>query len=346
MKLPKGRSRWIAIGTLIAAVLVAVLWLARPDRTAEPRDTGPDKIIARGRLEPWGRVHLVSGPSEGGTIVELRVEEGSRVKTGDVLAVLDRYDAAQAALASAQSDADLSRLQQRQVSAGAKTSDITAQQALVASRQAELARAQSQLDRARGLDAKRFISADALEERVLASRRSEEALRQAQASLQAMTETRPIDQQVATAQVAQASARLASAMVTRERALIRAPIDGSVLAVYARSGGTLGGRGLLTLGNIDRVIAIAEFDEDVATRIRVGQPVAMTLRGSSEAYRGRIYRVLNDVNRNDRPTSDVLTGRDARVVEAEIHFDPGQTIPKLIGAEVTITASVARQNRK
>lgn len=346
MKLPKGRSRLMAVGASIAVVLAATIWLWQPDSTPEHQDAGPDKIIARGRLEPWGRVHLVSGPSEGGTIVELRVNEGSRVKTGDVLAVLDRYDAAQAALASAQSDADLSRLQQRQVSAGAKASDIAAQRALVAAREAELGRAQSQLDRAKGLDAKRFISADALEERVLASRRSEEALRQAQASLKAMTETRPIDQQVATAQVAQASARLASAMVARERTMVRAPINGSVLAVYARSGSALGGGGLLTLGNIDRIIAIAEFDEEVATRIRVGQPVAMTMRGSSETYRGRVYRVLNDVNRNDRPTSDVLTGRDARVVEAEIHFDPGQTVPKLVGAEVTITASVAKPNRK
>ena len=343
MKLPNGRSRLVVLGASMAVLLLAIAWLAWPAKLVDPQDEGPDKIIARGHLEPRGRVHLVSGPSEGGTVVQLRVDEGARVNKGDVLAVLDRYDVAQADLASAQRDADLSRLQQRQVSAGAKTSDIAAQQALVRTRRAELARAQSQLDRAN--DAKRFISADALEERALATRRSEEALRQAQASLQAMTETRPIDRQVATAQVAQASARLASSMVARERAVIRAPIAGSVLALYARTGSALGARGLLTLGDIDTVIAVAEFDEQIAPQIEAGQPVTMTLRGSPKTYRGRVFRVLTDVNRNDRPTSDVLTGRDARVVEAEIHFEPGQKVPKLIGAEVTITASVAKPRR-
>lgn len=336
MTLPQRRRRWMAIGGAAAIVLVAVLFLMLR-QPAAPAATDAGRIVGRGRLEPIGRVHLVSGPSEGGTIAELRVEEGAHVRQGQILAVLDRYASADAAVLSAERDVEVARLQRRQVSAGAKEADVAAQQALVGTRQAELQRAQQQFDRADKLNAQRFISADALEERGLAVQRGHEALDQARASLRAMTQTRPIDQEVAEAQIQQADARLAGARATLERAVIRAPIDGTVLAIYVRSGGALGTQGLMTIGDISQMIAVGEFDEEIAARVRPGQRAMVALRGGGLAFRGRVFRMLSNVSRNDRTTSDVLTGRDARVAEAEIHFDAGQRVPPLVGAEAVVT---------
>lgn len=295
--------------------------------------------MGRGRLEPMGRVHLVSGPFEGGTVADLRVEEGARVKRGQILAVLDRYESANADVVAAERDLQLARLQRRQVSAGAKQADIGAQAALVSSREAELQRARAQYERANRLSSAGFVSVDTLEERNLAVQRGQEALNQARGSLRGMTETRPIDQDVAQAQAALAEARLAGARATRERALIRSPIDGTVLSLYVRSGGTLGTQGLLSVGDISQMIAIGEFDEQIAARIRPGQRVTVTMRGDARPYRGRIVRILNDVNRNSRSTSDVLAGRDARIAEADIWFDPGQPVPRLVGAETVVTVT-------
>ena len=332
------RMRWIVPAAVVAIAAVAlVAWVAR-DRPVAPVAQA-ERIIGRGRLEPIGRVHLVSGPSEGGTIAELRVEEGAQVTRGQVLAVLDRYTSADAAVLAAERDLQLSRLQDRQVSAGAKQADIVAQDALVSSREAELQRARAQYDRAESLKTKGFVSVDTLEERDLVVRRGQEALNQARAGLRAMTQTRPIDQDVARAQIALAQAQLAGAQATRERTLIRAPIDGTVLALYVRSGGTLGTQGLMTIGDIREMIAVGEFDEEVATRIRTGQRVAVTLRGNARQFHGRVVRVLNDVSRNSRSTSDVLIGRDARIAEAEIRFDPGQRVPRLVGAETVVSVT-------
>ena len=332
------RVRWIALGVVVALVIATLLIWALRDRNVPP-PVQAELIIGRGRLEPTGRVHLVSGPSEGGTVAELRVNEGDSVRRGQILAVLDRYDSADANVIAGTRDLQLSRLQDRQVSAGAKQEDIVAQDALIASREAELRRARAQFDRADSLKAKGFVSVDTLEERELVVRQAQEALSQARAARRAMTQTRPIDQDVAQAQVAVAQSRLKGAEANRERSLIRAPIDGTVLALYVRSGGTLGVQGLLTVGDIRQMIAVGEFDEEVATRIHVGQRVTVTLRGNKRPFLGRIARVLNDVSRNSRSTSDVLNGRDARIAEAEIHFDPGQPVPRLVGAEAVVTVT-------
>ena len=335
MKWPTGRARWMAAGAVVVLIVIASGLALRDPEVA--RIEQPDRVIGRGRLEPIGRVHIVSGPSEGGTVSVLRVEEGDQVARGDVLAVLDRYEGNNAAVLAAERDLQLAQLHRRQVSAGAKEADISAQQALVSGREAELTRSRAQFERANRLSSAGFVSVDTLEERALAVQRGQEVLKQARGSLRAMTETRPVDRDVASAQVALAEAQLAGARATRERSLIRAPIDGTVLSVYVRSGGTLGTQGLMSVGDIRQMIAVGEFDEQVATRIRPGQQVAVTLRGNGKAFRGRIVRILNDVNRSARTTSDVLVGRDARIAEAEIHFNPGQKVPRLVGAEAVVT---------
>ncbi|MES2495951.1 MAG: HlyD family efflux transporter periplasmic adaptor subunit [Pseudomonadota bacterium] len=333
-----GRRRWLApaIGVLAVLAVIAAWAMLRP------RPTPPvqaEKIIGRGRLEPRGRVHLVSGPPEGGTVIELRVEEGAQVKRGQILAVLDRYETADAAVLAAERDLQLSRVQRRQVGAESKDADIVAQDALVSSRDAELKRARAQYDRAERLIAKGFVTIDTLEERGLSVTRAQEALNQARATRRSLTETRPVDRDVAAAQVGLTEARLAEARAARERALIRSPIDGTVLALYTRSGGSLGTSGLMTVGDISEMIAVGEFDEQLATRVRPGQTAIVTLRGSRHPYHGTIVRILNDVNRDSRSTSDVLTGRDARIAEAEIRFRPGQKVPRLVGAEAVVSVT-------
>ncbi len=334
MKTVKVRVAVIVIGIMI---LGGVCYHLAGKPSERPAIAAPANIIvARARIEPAGRVHLVSGPSGGGTIADLKVREGDRVRAGQVLAVLDSFASAEAALRTAEQQVKVAKLERQRVSAGAKPADISAQSAQVEARIAELQRAQSQFERAKKLNDSRFISTDQFEERALAVRRAQEAVNVARSTLRAMTETRPIDDRIAAAKIAEAEARLAAAAAERDRAIVRAPIDGTVLTIFARTGAALAEQGLLTLGNVDRPIAIAEIDEMVAARVRPGQPAEITLRGDGHTLRGRVTRVMRDVDRSGRPTSDVLTGRDARIVEAEIEFVRGQRQPSLVGQEATV----------
>ncbi|WP_029014971.1 HlyD family secretion protein [Niveispirillum irakense] len=333
-----GRGWQVAAGAVGLLGLLALLavWAWPAPEAAPVLADGTDRILARGRIEPAERVHIISGPTGGGTIATLAVREGSRVAAGDRLAVLDRLPEAEAAVQVAERDLELAGLELSQVKAGAKLAEIEAQRAAVATREAELERAESQLARARTLGDRKFVSPDALEEQELAAARSRESLLEARARLAALTEIRPADIAVAEARIAQAQARLDQARAERDRMIITAPVAGTVLAVHARPGETLGGEGLLALGNLDNLIVIGEFDEQVAPRVRVGQAVEVTLRSDGQSLSGKVTKIYNSINRAGRPTSDVLNGRDARIVEAEIAFDPGQSVPPLIGAEATV----------
>ncbi|MEQ8250932.1 MAG: FtsX-like permease family protein [Oceanibaculum nanhaiense] len=131
-------------------------------------------------------MHVVSGPSLGGTIAELRVKEGQRVKRGDILAILDTYDTRTASVIVAEKSFALAELELQQVRWGAKQADIEAQKALVAMRAAELKRAERQVERGRSLVAREIISDDTNELRSLEMQRARENLRQAEARTQAL----------------------------------------------------------------------------------------------------------------------------------------------------------------
>ncbi|MFO7630139.1 MAG: efflux RND transporter periplasmic adaptor subunit [Prochlorococcaceae cyanobacterium] len=98
-----GRRRWWLVGAgLLLAVLAASRWLpsrapqaARPaaesKRTAEPARI--EAVSALGRLEPEGDIRLLAAPITGiggsPRITELLVEEGERVRQGQLLARFD-----------------------------------------------------------------------------------------------------------------------------------------------------------------------------------------------------------------------------------------------------------------
>ncbi|MDJ0798864.1 MAG: ABC exporter membrane fusion protein [Calothrix sp. MO_167.B12] len=96
-------------------------------------------VTALARLEPRGEVIKLSAPStiEGSRVERLLVKEGDRVKTGQVVAILDNHDKRQAALEEAKGALEVARANLARVKAGAKQGEINAQQATIARLQAE-----------------------------------------------------------------------------------------------------------------------------------------------------------------------------------------------------------------
>lgn len=74
MKTVKVRVAVIIIGIII---LGGACYHLADEPPEQPAIAVPaNVIVARARIEPAGRVHLVSGPSGGGTIADLKVREG------------------------------------------------------------------------------------------------------------------------------------------------------------------------------------------------------------------------------------------------------------------------------
>lgn len=331
-----------AVGAVLLLVGFSIFYLTgRNDGSALPaakaaQPAAPTVVVARGRIEPLERLHVISGPSHGGTIAELRVKEGQRVRNGDILAVIDTYHTRAASVIVAEKSLALAELELQQVRWGAKAADIEAQKALVAMRAAELKRAERQMERGRSLVARDIISDDTNELRSLEMQRARENLRQAEASLRSLTEVRAIDAQIAIAAVEVAVAELERAKAERDQDIIRAPIDGTILTLTTRLGAAIDAGGVLSMADIDQLMVVAEIDATDAPLIQVGDPVTITSDVLPEPVAGKIVRIANRVYRSERPTTDVLAGRDARIVEAEIRVEPPKALPPLVGAEMTV----------
>lgn len=110
--------------------------------TATTANTNIDigAIAATGYLEPQDKVITVSAPAfqEGARVTELLVKRGDKLKSGQVVAILDNRDRLLASLRQAQAQVKIAQARLQQVQAGAKKGDITAQDARFQRTQAEL----------------------------------------------------------------------------------------------------------------------------------------------------------------------------------------------------------------
>jgi len=100
----------------------------------------PKRVTALGRLEPEAQVIRLSAPLalDGDRISRFFVKEGNRVKVGQIVAILDSRDRLQDALQQAEKQVSVAKAKLAQVQAGAKTGDIQAQRAKIATLEAQL----------------------------------------------------------------------------------------------------------------------------------------------------------------------------------------------------------------
>jgi len=134
-------NRWV-IGLIVLATALtgatafySISQFGRAGETPQPTATVPPvvKITALGRLQPETEVVKVSAPLslDKDRLAELLVKRGDRVKVGQIIAILDSRDRLLDALKQAQEQVQVSQARLAQVKAGAKTGEISAQQALI-----------------------------------------------------------------------------------------------------------------------------------------------------------------------------------------------------------------------
>ncbi|MEH2245466.1 HlyD family efflux transporter periplasmic adaptor subunit [Nostoc sp.] len=138
----------LTIITSLAIGGISVYTVMKFQATANEKQKAPVAVVpvvktvtALGRLEPKGEVIKLSAPSaigEGNRVEQLLVKEGDRVKTGQVIAIMDNRDRLQATLAEAQKQVQVTKSRLNQVKAGAKRGEIRARQATVNRVQVEL----------------------------------------------------------------------------------------------------------------------------------------------------------------------------------------------------------------
>ncbi|MBW4552239.1 MAG: biotin/lipoyl-binding protein [Aphanocapsa sp. GSE-SYN-MK-11-07L] len=352
----------VAIAALIASGAGYVAIANRPTPSVISASPAPVATVsALGRLEPDGELIQVFAPTslEGARVERLHVTHGQRIRKGDLIAVLDSYQRRQAALKEAQEQVRVAQAQLRQVEAGAKSGQIraqkrvvdrqrvelqtetTAQAATIARLTAELQNAELEDQRYQALyqegvvsaslrDAKQLtvdtVRQQLTEARVNLSRiqlSRQQQVSEAQANLDQIAEVRPVDVNVARSQVAKAQAAVARAQADLDLATVRSPQAGQVLKIHARPGELVGNQGMISLGQTERMVAVAEVYELDLSRIRVGQTATVISKNNAfpEVLRGQVREVGLEISKQDVLNTDPAAQFDARVVEVKVRLD-------------------------
>ncbi|MFM8525880.1 MAG: HlyD family efflux transporter periplasmic adaptor subunit [Cyanobacteriota bacterium] len=119
---------------------------------------------------------------------------------------------------------------------------------------------------------------------------------------------------------------------------LRAPIQGQVLRINSRVGERPSDKGVLELGDSDRMQAVVEVYESDINRVRIAQSVRLTSEngGFEGALRGVVERINPQVRQRDVLSTDPTGDADARIVEVRVRLDraDAQRVRSLTGLKV------------
>lgn len=285
--------------------------------------SGPTNVSALGRIEPQGQIIRLSPPSslQGAQVKELLVDEGQRVQSGQVVAILDTQESRQATLKKAQTEVEVAKARLAQVKAGAKQGDIEAQRAEIVRLEAELSNAESEFRRNDELYREGAISETDLDSKRLRVEATQAQLDQARGALESVAEVRPEDVQIAEAELNSAIAAVRQAQADLELTYVRSPMDAQIIKIHAYPGEVVGTDGIVEVAQTDVMNVVAQVYETDVTRVQVGQKAVVTGTAFSGELTGEVSQVGLQVSRQDVFENNPLADTDNRIVEVDIRLD-------------------------
>lgn len=268
--------------------------------TACRSDTPQESVRATGHVEVT-EVRLA--PEAGGRVIELAIDEGSRIARGDVILRLDTRDA-ELALQRAKADHAAADAQRRLVEAGARPEDIRQAEAQVAAASSEQAAARAELASAER-DLERFEAllrtnagsvkqrddaatrADIARDRLKGAgdrvRASDETLRR----LRAGSRREEID--AARARADGAAAQVATIEKMLADATLFSPVAGIVTEKLVEQGEIIAARTpVAVVADLDRAWADVFVPEPTVPRLRLGQTATIFTDAGGPGIEGKV----------------------------------------------------------
>lgn len=287
---------------------------------APPRNPFPAAITGLGEVEPVSETIAIA-TDLAGVIAAVHVRPGERVATGAVLVSLDDRRL-RAALAEAEAAVAAARASRDEAAASLASAEAERHRAaLDAARYRDLVRAELAASR------QRFEAAEA------EARKAEAAVALARARIAA-----------AAAALQQAEAALARARVDLDKAVLRAPIAGTVLRVnarpgeYAQPGAT---EPLLVFGDVSALHVRVQLDEIDAPKLARHAPARGFLRGDGTRSAELAFVRIEPLARPKRFLSNAPGERvDTRVVEAIYRLEP-EALPVQVGQMLDVFVEAA-----
>jgi len=329
------RSAYILIAATVALLFSFALFFrgrAHPVKAAPvPSAISRDGLIAApGRVEAVSEEIRVSSELSG-RLKSVSVEEGDRVRRGQVLAQIEnddyaaRVSAAEAALAERQAELE------RTIN-GARAQERRASQASLKAAEAILENSRREAERRRNLADHQMVSRDEAEryERAYQVARAEYERAQQEFSL-VDADARVEDRRRAEAAVSSALAQLAEARAYLEKTFIRSPLDGVVLRKFRHAGESVSTQfdsPIVTLADDSTPRVRLDVDETDVAKLRVGQPAYVTAEAyGSQKFNGHVIRVGSILGKKNVRTDEPSEHVDTKILETLVQLDPGQSLP-------------------
>jgi HlyD family secretion protein len=230
-------------------------------------------IVSSGRVETPYRVDI--GAQIVGTVAQVPVEQGDRVKAGQTLIVLEASEAEavvkQAQVSVAQAEARIRQLRELQLPVASQS---------LRQAQVNLENARAQLERNQRLYEGGFIGKSALDDLQRAVDVAQTQVDSARKQVQTAQPTGS-DYALATTALAQAQANLQAARARLAYTTIAAPRDGTLIARDVERGDVVQpGKVLMVLSPEGETQLVVQIDERNLSRLRLGQPAL----ASADAY--------------------------------------------------------------
>jgi HlyD family secretion protein len=252
-------------------------------------------VTASGEIKPKNYINI--GANAIGSITELVVKEGERVRKGQLLARIESVQP-EADVAAQRANIAGTEADSTAAEAGLKAADenLNTMQASIDKDKADLARMKSELDRAESLFKEQLLARQDYDLRRYTYEAQQSAVRASEARL---TQARAQREQVA-AQLASTQRRItmARANLVRFNDLLQkhnsyAPLDGVVTNLPVRVGETVvpglqnqNGTIIMTIADMSLITAEVKVDETDIVNVKLGQAVDVTI----DAIPNRIFK--------------------------------------------------------
>jgi HlyD family secretion protein len=352
-------------------------------------------VVALGKIEPEGEVIKLSVPNaQDSRVNNILVKEGEQVKKGQLIAILQGVDRRTADVQDAETDVRVKTAELMKVRQGeAKKAQIAAKNATVQRLQAQL-KAQLPQKKAALASAQAILSnatynyqqrsllgkAGAISQNDLASSFKElqvakatvaerqadleetsttlrAEISQAQAERRGLAEVRPIDIEIARAQLEKAKILVKQRGTSLQDVQVRAPIDGQILRINTRVGEQVNtAQGIMELAQTSQMLVAAEIPEIDINKIAIGQSAVISSEygGFKGKLKGRVDSIDRQVGRRalqnasasgsgaGNPTKD----QNARIILVKVRLDHADspTVEALTNMQVRVKIDMSNKN--
>jgi HlyD family secretion protein len=304
----------VVLPALLALIGIPLWWMhwRGPLLPGYRIESGPllQEVVATGRVIATSRAQV--GSEITGTVRERRVQEGDRVKSGDVLVTLRSEDL-------------VARVREAEAALRQLAASIRPQR-LAELRQAEAQLAQATRERVRREDlfARQLVARETLEQAVEAEMVARATAERARVVAEAVAPGRTEERQL--------RERLAAAQAQLDKAVIRATADGTVLTRNVEPGDLVQpGRVLLEIARSGDTEIEVPFDEKNLATLALGQHAQCIADAFPQQPFGA---VVNHI----APSIDARRG----TVSIRLRVDP---VPRFLRQDMTVTVTVETGRR-